>query len=193
LLTGCLARPHLDKETFAFTPAPPLASQVTAGHRVLGIRTLKVAAPFAGREFVYRTGESSYDRDPYAEFMVPPAEALETPIRIGLRQTGVFGAVVEAGSASKPDTLAEIHVDQLFGDFRHPGSPTAVMTVRFVFFDAPNGMAGKEIMQREYTREIPLKAPTAAIVMDGWNKALAEILVSAAGDFAELGPAMPKP
>ncbi len=183
LLTGCLARPHLDQRTFNFDPPPPPAPTMAPGSRVLGIRSLQVAAPFEGRAFVYRTGESSYDRDPYAEFMVSPAEGLIAPIRSWWRAAGEFRDVAEAGSALKPDTLVEIQVGQLYGDCRQLENPTAVLAMRFVFFDATNGVPGKAVLHREYSRRIPLKARTASALMEAWNQALAQILGSTMLDF----------
>src|SRR5579862_3660736 len=86
LLTGCLARPHLDQQSFIFAAPPPSGTKAAPGVRVLGLRTLQVAAPFQDRAFVYRTGEFSYERDPYAEFLVPPAEGLASPVCGWLRQ-----------------------------------------------------------------------------------------------------------
>jgi len=193
LLTGCLSRPPLNKQTFIFSPTPTASRGVGGGNRVIKIRTLQVAEPFQGRSFVYRTGEYSYQRDPYAEFMVPPADGLITPICSWLRETGDFSAVVEAGSALKPDTLIEIQVVQLYGDFRQSARPTAVLTMRFVFFDAPGGLPGRVILQHEYSRSIPLKARTAPDLITGWNHALAQILDSAALDFSNVDPNALKP
>ena len=81
---------------------------------------MAIAAPFEGRSLVYRTGEFSYLRDPYAEFLEPPAEELLAPMRGWLHNSGNFIALTEAGSALKPNTLVEISVSQLFGDFRQP-------------------------------------------------------------------------
>ena len=111
---------------------------------------------------VYRTGEYSYDRDPYAEFMVHPAEGLVAPMSSWFRDSGGFSAVIETGSAVKPDTLVEIQVVQLYGDFRPSEQPTAVLAMRFVFLDSRSGVPGKVILQQEYSRAIPLKARTAA-------------------------------
>jgi len=183
LLTGCLARPHMDKQSFIFAPPSIAAPKAGSGSRVLGIRTLQVAEPFEGRSFVYRTGDSSYDRDPYAEFMVHPAEGLVLPISSWFREAGGFSAVVEAGSALKPNTLVEIQVVQLYGDFRPSEHPVSVLTMRFVFFDAPNDVPEKVILEHEYSSNIPLKTRTAPALIEGWNQALAKILDSAMLDF----------
>ena len=182
-LTGCLSRPALTRQTFTFDVPTISATNAVTGGRVLGIRSLQIAEPFDGRSFVYRTGAFSYARDPYAGFLEPPAEELVAPVRGWLRDSGSFNAVVEAGSALKPDALVEISVSRLFGDFRQPGHPAAVLTMQFVFFDAPNGIPGRVMLQKDYSRRIPLDAPTAAALMDGWNVALAEILAEAASDF----------
>ena len=182
-LTGCISRPALNKQTFTFNAPAISATNVVVGDRVLGIRSLQIAPPFEGRSLVYRTGEFSYMRDPYAEFLGPPAEDLLAPMRGWLRNSGNFIAVTEAGSALKSNTLVEISVSQLFGDFRRPAHPMAILTARFVFFDASNSVGAKVILQKEYSRSIPVSAPNAAVLMDGWNRALAEILTEVSSDF----------
>jgi len=77
----------------------------------------------------------------------------------------------------------EIHVSELYGDFRPAENASAVLAMRLEFFDAPNGIPGKAILQREYERKIPLKARTAAALIDGWNQGLAQILDTAVQDF----------
>ena len=70
-LSGCLSKPPLHKQTFTFGAPPTASGGAIAGNRVLGIRSLRIAPPFDGRSLVYRTGEFSYVRDPYAEFLEP--------------------------------------------------------------------------------------------------------------------------
>ncbi len=181
--TGCLSRPSLNKQTFTFGAPAISATNASAGGRVLGIRYLQIAAPFEGKSLVYRTGDFSYVRDPYAGFLESPADELIGPVRASLRSNGDFSAVVETGSALKANTLVEISVSQLFGDFRQPEHPAAVLAMRFVFFDAPNGIPGKVFLQQEYSRATPLSAPTAAALMAGWNQALSEILAELVSDL----------
>lgn len=190
LLGGCISRPPLSTRTFAFA-LPPASTREPSfeSRRVLAIRSLRVAAPFDGRSFVYRPSEYSFESDPYAEFLVSSSESLLIPIRSWLRQSGTFGAVVEPGSARKPNTMAEISVLELYGDFQQPQEPAAVLTLRVLLFDAPHGVAGSTILEREYARRIPVRARTADAVMAGWNEALAQILAEFDADVRGLKPA----
>jgi hypothetical protein len=169
--------------TFMFnTPAIGVTNLVSTD-RALGIRSLQVAAPFAGCSLVYRTGEFSYVRDPYAELLEIPAEELLAPVRASFRASGNFKTVVDGGSALKPDTLVEISVNQMYGDFRETGRPQAILAMQFTFFAAANGMPGKVLLQREYSRSIPLAEPSAAALMKGWDQALGEILADVSVDL----------
>ena len=176
-LCGCISRPHLNVRTFAFAIPPASKPAPDSGtHRVVAVRSLRVAAPFEGRSLVYRTGEYSFESDPYAEFFVSASEGLLVPIRSHMRQAGTFEAVVELRSALKPDTVAEINVLELYGDFQQPREAAAILRLRVLLFDAPNGVPGKLILEREYSRRIALKARTADALIAGWNEALAQIL-----------------
>jgi len=190
LFSGCISRPTLNVRTFAF--AIPPASRTDPGfrsHRVVAIRSLRVAAPFDSRSLVYRMGEYSFESDPYAEFFVSASESLLLPIRNYLRQSGTFEAVVEPGSALRPNTVAEVNVHELYGDFRQPRQAAALLSLRILVFDSPNGVPGKLILEREYSRRIPLKARTPEALMAGWNEALAQILAQFDSDVRGLGPA----
>ena len=156
---------------------------------MLAIRSLRVAAPFDGRSFVYRPSEYAYESDPYAEFLVSSSESLLMPIRAHLRQSGSFAAVVEPRSARKPNTVAEISVLELYGDFRRPGEPAALLTLRVVLFDAPHGVAGELIHEREYSRRISVTARNADALMAGWNVALTQVLAEFDADVRGLNPA----
>jgi len=173
----------LNRQTFAFAAPEKLAPSNVATARVLGIRNLEIAAPFEGRPLVYRTGEHAYERDSYAAFLDAPAESLLVTIREWLRGNASFAAVIEPGSSLKPNTLAEIEVTRLYGDFRQPQRPVAVLTMRFLLFDAPKALPGKVLLEREYARSVALKSATPAALMDGWNQALTQVLTEVISDF----------
>lgn len=183
-LSGCLSRAPLKKETLAFSPNLSHTNETTSGG-VLAIRSLQVTPPFEGLALVYRTGEFAYDQDPYALFLNSPAALLVPAISDILVNNGCFRAVVQMGSAVKPDTLAEINVTQLYGDIREPGKPSAVLAMHVVLMDATNGMAGKVILQKNYSSQIPIKSTSPTALMEGWNQALMKILAEVQSDFAE--------
>ena len=187
-LTGCLARTPLKQQTFAFGSPEVAASNsiaAAAGSHVLAIRKLQIAAPFDSRALVYRTGEFTYVNDPYAAFLQSPGDSLLAPIRNGLCQHGDFSTVVGTSSALKADTMVEIYVSRLYGDFQQPKKAEAILTMQFIFFDATNGIATKPLLQKEYSRNIALGKPTAAALVKGWNQALGEILTDAATDYRQ--------
>src|SRR5208282_3139615 len=182
-LCGCLSKPPLHKQTFTFGAPTSASGSAVPGDRVLGIRHLRIAPPFDGRSLVYRTGEFSYVRDPYAEFLDPPEEEMMAPVRGWLSRAGGFSEVVDGGSALKPNTVVEISVTELYGDFRRSEHPYAVATMHLVFFEARNGAPTKPILQHEYSRSIPLTAPSAAALMEGWNQAFGGIFADVASDL----------
>jgi ABC-type transport auxiliary lipoprotein component len=170
-----------------------MASTNVATARVLGIRNLEIAAPFEARPLVYRTGVYAYVRDSYAAFLDPPAESLLAAIRERLRENASFAAIVEPGSSLKPNTLAEISVTRLYGDFRQPQRPAAVLAMRFLFFDAPNAIPGRVLLEREYARSIALKSATPAALMEGWNQGLTQVLAEVISDLQHIdGQAQPR-
>ena len=190
LLTGCLSRPALHTQTLAFDP--PTGSEprdVPRSERVVSIRSLRVAAPFDDRSLIYRMGDFSYEADPYAEFLVSPAESLRPPIRSWMHRSELFRTVVEPGSALRPDIMAEITVLELYGDFRRPPEPEAVLTLRFVLLDSPEGISGKLAFEQEYSRRVLLKGRNANALMAGWNEALNQILAQLGSDLRRLDSA----
>jgi cholesterol transport system auxiliary component len=184
-LTGCLARTPLKQQTFVFGSPDVVATNPVVGNRVLAIRKLEVATPFAGRLLVYRTSEFNYVNDPYAAFLAAPEEELMAPVRAGLCREGGFSTVVGTGSALRANTLVEINVSQLYGDFRDPANAKAVLTMQFLFFKATKGVATKPLFQKEYSRSIALDQPSAAALMKGWNQGLNEILAEVLTDYQQ--------
>jgi cholesterol transport system auxiliary component len=181
---GCLSRPPLVKQSFAFALPSVLTNTPAVTDRVLAILRLTVEPPFDGPTLVYRTGEFSYESDHYATFLVSPAESFVAPIREYFRGNGLFRAVSDSGSALKPDILVEISVNQLYGDFRRPGQSAAVLGMQFLFFDAPNGVPGRLLLAKSYLHRLPISARTPATLVEGWNQALSQVLGSAVSDFA---------
>jgi hypothetical protein len=146
---------------------------------------MQINSPFDGRSLIYRTGEFSFERDPYAVFLGPPAEGLVAPICGLLRAAGCFSAVIGPRnlSTAKADTLVDISINQFYGDIRKAEGPAAVLALQVTFFDATNGLPGRSILQRNYSRRIPVNSATADALMAGWNQALVGVFAEVASDF----------
>jgi ABC-type uncharacterized transport system auxiliary subunit len=185
--TGCLSKKPLNKESFAFNipEANPHATSTSAP--VLTVRQISVMPPFDSPSLTYRTGEFSYERDPYAEFLASPAASLGEPLRALLRNTDKFSTVTDPESALRSNLDLEVSVTQLYGDFRDKAQPAAVLEIRFVLFDA--GMPRRSrstptvLVQKIYSQRVPLKSRTASGVVAALNEALHQIVVQFARDI----------
>jgi cholesterol transport system auxiliary component len=190
LLSGCLSRKPLTKESFAFTI--PESSRVAAQPNAptLTVRQVTVAAPFDSSSLTYRTGQFSFERDPYAGFLVTPAGTLAPAIRARLENTGKFSSVTDPDSSLRGTLDLEIAVTEMYGDFRNKSQPAAVLVMRFVLFHPTQGFrsANKSkssvMLQKTYRQRVPLKARTANAVVEGLNEALDQIVKQFASDAA---------
>jgi cholesterol transport system auxiliary component len=182
LLGGCLSKPSIKTESFAFS-IPAVTSPPAGVGRVLELRDVKVAAPFDSQSFVYRTGPYSYERDPYAGFLAPPEQTFPAPLRGYFRDSGLFGAVVRPGSSLPANVSLEIYVSELYGDFRNRAAPKAVLRMTFRFFGMRSGLPAALLFEKEYSQAVPFQPRTAAALMGGWNHALQRILSAVTGDL----------
>jgi cholesterol transport system auxiliary component len=158
---------------------------------VLEIRALEVSPLFEGRDFVYRLGADLYQADPYAGFLVSPSQELALALRSGFRSSGAFKDIVEPESQLGADTILEVHVMELYGDFRKPDQLAAVLSMRMLFFEPGTGKARQPFLEKEYTCHVPLPQKTAAALVAGWDQALSKTLAEAAADFTAARAARP--
>jgi hypothetical protein len=180
--TGCLSRPAVVRQTFAFPSPAPRTTASEKGTRVLASRSFDISPLFASQSFVYRLGAEAYERDPYAGFIVPPDRALEIPVRAYLRNSGVFRDVAEPGSLLRPDCHLEVDVSELYGDVRTPAKPVAVLSMRFVLFNLtlPKDLP---LSPTNIIRGASTVRHTAPSIVAGWSQALAEIMAELTADL----------
>ncbi len=98
------------------------------------------------------------------------------PIRAYLRNSGIFKDVIEPGSSVKADQWVEIHVTELYGDFRKDVPAAAVLSLRFTLMDANGAGNGKPLFQKDYSQPCPIGSKTPDAVVSGWNQALTLIM-----------------
>ncbi len=151
-----------------------MAASLTSTN-VLSLRRVAVSPLFEGQSFVYRTGQDSYERDPYASFFVVPARMFEECLRHELRGGGAFAQVAEPGSALTPSHSAEVNVSDLYGDFRNPAHPAAVLRLRILLFHAAS-RSGDLLWEKEFSARIPFATRTPAALVAAWNQGLRQIM-----------------
>jgi ABC-type uncharacterized transport system auxiliary subunit len=183
LLVGCVSRAKWKKESFALT-APSDQAGTAVHTNVLSLRRVTVSPSYDGKSLVYRTGENSFERDPYAEFLVTPNRMFEQCVRGYLRNGHVFAEVVDPGSSLKSSLSMEIAVTQLYGDFRQPKQPFAVLQLRFLLYSTESPNLGRVIWQREFSKRVPLAHRTPAAVVEGWNAGLRQIMEEVNGELS---------
>ena len=112
VVTGCETRPGWKRQSFAFS-LPAGRPATNACDSVVALNRVSISPTFQSRSFTYRTGENSYEQDPYAGFLIPPERALAESIRASMRASGVFGRVVESGSRIAPTVIVEASINEL--------------------------------------------------------------------------------
>jgi cholesterol transport system auxiliary component len=162
------------------SPANPTANET------LEVSNIRVSPRYADRGFVYRTSESGYESDFYNQFLVAPGSLITEELRKGLTESRVFTFVIGASNQSQPSYVLEGAVNALYGDFRNPNSPTAVMEMEFFLTSEIPAKPGI-LMQKRYAKSIPLSSRTPEALVKGWNQALEEILTSLTADLKATG------
>ena len=175
ILVGCASNPRWKRQVFAFSlPADPPTTN--AQTNIVALSRVSISPLFQNRSFTYRKAENTYELDPYAGFLVPPGRALAEPIRAWMRAGGVFGRVVEPGSGLRPTLVAEVSVNELYGDLRQASRPVGTMEIHFICYEVKDGDPGRIVLDRVCAHETPLARNTPKALMAAWDADLREIM-----------------
>jgi len=183
-LCGCASDPGWKRRVFAFSlPAdPPI---MNLGTNIVALSRVSISPVFQSRSFTYRTAENSYEQDPYAGFLIPPERALAEPIRAWLRASGVFGRVAEPGSGLTATLVAEVSVNELYGDFRKAAQPVGTMEIHFICYEVKDGTPGRIMLDKVCARETPLSRKAPDALMAAWDADLREIMEEINSEYAK--------
>lgn len=190
LLCGCLGldlerappeqtRYLLDARRPANAPAAAARSAL-----VLEVRSFHAAQAWANRPLAYRTGAHRVETDFYHEFLVPPGIALAELCRRWLAESGRFAQVVAPGMRTTPDLILEGEVEGLYGDYRDPTAPRAVLELLVMVTDAAGGPAR---LQVGLAAEAPLDGAGPDALVRAFDAAFAEAMVKLEAELVSLG------
>jgi cholesterol transport system auxiliary component len=172
---GLFRREYPERQQFVLAATPPQPADPPAEAPVLGVRRFRASPLLAGTNFVYRTGDQTFESDFYNVFWTPPAAMVAEATGRWLRASGLFSSVVEAGSITPRAYALEGAIAELYGDYRDPGKPTAVMGLRFALEDV-QGREPRILFHKDYSVSRPIAEGTPTALAAGWNQALGEIL-----------------
>jgi len=180
IMSGCagLSKSYPERSFYMFEVPPVTVKYPRVKGAVVEISRFNVSPGSDGKEFIYRTGEMSYESDFYNQFFRPPGAMLTEVAGRGLNDAGLFQDVFGSVTQADANYFIEGNVVRLYGDFR--SSPKAVMEIQFLLLkyttDSSYDDNTKIILGKNYSSEIPIASPAAGDLMQGWNTALGEIL-----------------
>ena len=184
LAPGCVGieRNYPDKRYFVLEVRQNVNPSNPSGSGVLQIANIRVSPRYEDKGFVYRTSESGYESDFYNQFLVSPAALLGEELRKGLSQAQIFRHVINASSQLEPTHVLEGVVDALYGDFRDPGAPKAVVEMEF-FLRKESASKAEIVAAKRYAKAVAVNGRSPEALVRGWNEALEAILSALVADL----------
>jgi ABC-type uncharacterized transport system auxiliary subunit len=189
-LAACnpLTRPSPARQTYLLEPPlPPAVAHAKPGS--VRVTRVDVAAPFRGREFVYRVDALRYETDFYDQFLVAPAAMFTEQTSRAIAAAHVFSAVVPPESGADSDATLQGFVSALYADARD-GQPVAAQLV-ITYYLAREASGTTPVWSHEYRRQVPLAERTPAGYAAALNQAFGEILAELTRDLSALSLAPP--
>jgi len=192
-LTGCatLEKNYPERNYYIFNISNEDKNLTPISGGVLEVRRFEISPSFASREFVYRNGDLSYESDFYNQFFRLPGQLITEQVRKWLSESGQFKYVVDSSNNVDANYILEGNVSELYGDFRTPNTPKAVMGIQF-FLIEETSTNPQITFQNNYRREVVLSSNSAGELVKGWNEALEQILTALAGDLKNVDFKTPK-
>jgi cholesterol transport system auxiliary component len=187
-----LTQPSPDKALFAIDPGKPPATatpppatdpSTQPAAAVLQVHRLRVASPYDGLEFVYRTGADQFQIDYYNGFVAPPDQMLSAALSNWIANTGLFKAVVDMGSGVPARLTLDGSIIALDGDYTSQSVPKAQMKLRVLLVENAAGRS-LVIWQKEYDAATPISAGSPQELVNGWDRDLRSILGRVTADLA---------
>jgi hypothetical protein len=184
IFVGCASDPKWKRQVFAFSlPADPPTTN--AQTNLVALSRVSISPLFQSRSFTYRKAENAYEQDPYAGFLVPPERTLAESIRAWMRASGVFGRVLEPGSGLTPNLVAEVSVNELYGDLRRASRPVGTMEIHFICYEVKDGDPGRIVLDRVSAHETPLARKTPDALMAAWDTDLRKIMEEINSEYSK--------
>jgi len=176
-----IEKSYPDKRYFVLEVNRNVNPSNALGNGIRQVANIPVSPRYEDKGFVYRTSGSSYESDFYNQFLVSPVSLLGEEVRKGLTQSQIFRHVINSSSQLEPTHVLEGVVNALYGDFRDPGTPKAVLEMEF-FLRKESASKAKIVAAKRYAKSVAVNERSPEALVKGWNEALEAIL----SDFSRI-------
>jgi cholesterol transport system auxiliary component len=184
LCCGCvnIERSYPEKHYFVIEIPRNIESSNSPSERTLSVSNLRISPRYADRSFVYRTSDAGYESDFYNQFLTAPDVMISEELRKGLAASGEFKYVLGPANQQQSNYVLEGSINSLYGDFRNPNRPAAVLEIEFFLYNENSNDSGI-ISQKRYSKSVPLNEKSPEALVKGWEEALEAIVAALVADF----------
>ena len=164
-------------------PTPPAGP---AGAKSINVLPFSAAPAASDLMLLYRADELRYESDYYNRLLAPPARILTGEMRQWLSASRA-GTVREPGAPLASDLVVQPRLTALYADYRDVGRPRAVIAMDIALI-ARDGSGARQLFNRSYRREVPMREVSPAAAVDGWSRGAAQIFATFACDLRQAAP-----
>ena len=177
ILFGCvnLRRDYPIRKFYVLEAKPDKILSPAQDGPVVQVQLFRASPGFSSSEFVYRTGESVFEADPYHAFFTLPSEQIRALTSQWIQDSGRARAVLDRSSRLRPTHIIEGNLVALYGDFREKKNPRAFIEIGFLVMDI-RPIEPLIVFSKSYRESISIPESTAEALVEGWNEALKKIL-----------------
>jgi len=181
---GCvsLERSYPEKHYYALEVRSPENSVGAFHNEILQVSNLRISPRYQDSSFHYRVSDTVFETDFYNQFIAPPAALISEELRKSLIGTQLFKHVISPSNSQAPSYVLEGSVNGIYGDFRNPDAPAAVIELEFFLTSDLPAKPGI-LMQKRYVKSVPVRSRSPDALVKSWDLALEEILSALAADL----------
>ena len=182
--SGCVSLERSSPERHYFVVELPqrVNAPEPASDLILSLGNMRISPRYADRSFVYRTSDTSFESDFYNQFLTSPDTMISEELRKGLAASRQFKYVLGPADAQQPNYVLEGSVNALYGDFREPSQPAAVLELEFFLYNDNANNSGL-VAQKRYLKSVPMNQRSPEALVKGWDQALQEIIAALTADL----------
>ena len=187
LLIGCsgLKRKYPERNYFTFDVVEEITVKEGDGENYLKIERADVNPAYMHRDFNYRIGTDEFISDYYNQFYRPVGALLSSEIYKWLSNSALFRDVLPVNTLLDAKYLLDSKLIDIYGDYRNPEDPRAVLNMQFFLIDDSTDTP-KITYTNVYNQSVPISGRTPVALVEGWNRALKNILTDFEKDLGTI-------